>query len=89
MPVRRYLVEGIVQGVGFRHFARNAARRLGLNGIVRNLPDGRVEALAEGAEASLEAFERSLRQGPPASQVTAVTAMQEVDPPSVTGFEVR
>jgi acylphosphatase len=89
MPVRRYLVEGIVQGVGFRHFVRNAARRLGLKGIVRNLPDGRVEALAEGGEAPLQAFENALRQGPPASRVTSVTATQEADPPAVSGFEVR
>ena len=82
------MVEGIVQGVGFRHFTRNAGRRLGLSGTVRNLPDGRVEALAEGVEEALAAFERLLRQGPAGSQVKAVHVAEEADPPRVTGFEV-
>jgi acylphosphatase len=61
---RRYVVSGRVQGVGFRYFTQDTARREGLSGVVRNLPDGRVEAVAEGDHASLERFEAALRHGP-------------------------
>ena len=56
---RRYLVSGRVQGVGFRFFADAVAQREGLHGWVRNLPDGRVEALAEGEADALDRFERA------------------------------
>ena len=45
---RRFVVRGRVQGVGFRYFAADAARREGVSGAVRNLDDGTVEAVAEG-----------------------------------------
>lgn len=67
---RRYVVRGRVQGVGFRVFVARLGRDLGLDGWVRNLPDGRsVEALAGGDAAALSAFERGLREGPPGSYV--------------------
>ena len=69
---RRYVVSGRVTGVGFRYFAQDAARREGLTGFVRNLPDGRVEALAEGDEESLTRFERALRRGPSRARVEHV-----------------
>src|SRR5262249_26186674 len=69
---RRFLVSGHVQGVGFRWFAENQAAREGLHGWVRNLPDGRVEAAAEGDAEALERFERALRHGPPAARVDDV-----------------
>ena len=58
---RRYLVEGEVQGVGYRYFAVGRARRIGVCGWVRNLPDGRVELVAEGTRSELEAFGRAVR----------------------------
>lgn len=70
--VRTYLVEGRVQGVGFRWFTRCQARALGLAGWVKNLPDGRVEARAGGPVPDLVAFERLLEEGPPASEVRGV-----------------
>jgi acylphosphatase len=66
---RRFLISGRVQGVGFRWFARETADREGVHGWVRNLPDGRVEALAEGDAEALDRFERSLRHGPRGARV--------------------
>lgn len=69
----RAVVRGHVQGVGFRYFARDAARRLGLRGWVRNLPDGRtVEALAAGSPEAVERFLAALREGPPGAIVTGL-----------------
>ena len=76
---RRFLVSGMVQGVGFRYFARREAARLGLTGWVRNLDDGRVEAMAWGSAAQLEEFERALRRGPAAASVTDVHALDTPD----------
>jgi acylphosphatase len=66
---RRFLVSGRVTGVGFRYFTQDAARREGLTGLVRNLPDGRVEAIAEGEAESLTRFEMALRRGPSHARV--------------------
>jgi acylphosphatase len=78
---RRFLVSGRVTGVGFRYFTQDVARREGLTGVVRNLPDGRVEAIAEGDEASLTRLEVALRRGPSHARVEQV----EVDVLPVTG----
>ena len=72
MPVKRFLIQGIVQGVGFRYFARRAARELKLAGYVRNLADGSVEAVARGDEGTLAVLEATLRLGPSASRVESV-----------------
>jgi len=69
---RRFTVSGDVQGVGYRSFARMAARRQGLVGRVRNLPDGRVEVLAQGPPAAFEVFQGKLHEGPPFSTVAGV-----------------
>ncbi len=63
------LVGGLVQGVAFRAATIDAARRLGVNGWVRNLPDGRVEAEAEGARDRVEALVAWCRRGPPSARV--------------------
>lgn len=72
MLVRAFVVEGLVQGVGFRWFTREQARRHGLRGWVRNEPDGRVRAVAAGPGPSLDAFEAKLREGPSGSRVDTV-----------------
>lgn len=59
----RAIVEGHVQGVGFRYFTMDQARRLGLSGWVRNLPDGSVEAEAEGPREDLLVFWKLWRKG--------------------------
>ena len=86
---RRFLVSGRVQGVGFRYFAQDAARREGLHGYVTNQDDGTVEVTAEGDADALERFERKLRQGPSRSRVEHVT-IDEVPPDQGnTGFLIR
>lgn len=57
----RVLYSGTVQGVGFRYTVRSVARGFEVTGQVRNLPDGRVELVAEGQRAELEAFRRAIR----------------------------
>lgn len=75
----QYRVTGRVQGVGFRAFVQRCGRQLGLNGIVRNLPDGSVESLVRFAtdpapenQQRRADFEDRLRQGPPHSKVDGV-----------------
>lgn len=72
MAAARFLVDGRVQGVGYRAAARAQALALGLAGHAVNLPDGRVEVVAEGSEAALAALAAWLRQGPPLARVDAV-----------------
>lgn len=76
MSSRRWIVRGQVQGVGFRWFVWREAKRLGLGGFVRNLPDGTVEVVSQGLEKSLEVLERALAQGPPGARVEAVERLQ-------------
>jgi len=70
--VRRCLVAGRVQGVFYRATTRSRAEELGVSGHARNLPDGRVEVLACGTPAAVEALCGWLWHGPPAAHVTAV-----------------
>jgi acylphosphatase len=66
------VVDGLVQGVGFRYSTIRRARALGLKGIVRNLDDGRVEVVAEGEEASLAQLATWLEHGPSGAHVRSV-----------------
>ena len=85
---RRYIISGRVQGVGFRYFAQAAAARENLHGWVRNLPDGRVEAAAEGEADAMERFERALRHGPPGARVEQLEIEHTVPGGRDTGFTV-
>ncbi len=67
-------VRGRVQGVGFRYFALEVARRLTLTGYVMNLRDGVVRAYAEGPRGSLEEFLDALQRGPGGARVSEVRA---------------
>ena len=76
---RRFFISGDVQGVGFRFFAQRAAARHQIVGYVKNLDDGRVEALAEGPALNVEAFKHELATGPRFSSVAHVEEIN-VDP---------
>jgi acylphosphatase len=89
MKATRILVSGIVQGVGYRFFTARAARSLGIRGFVRNLPDGRVEVVAAGAEDALLEFEEVLRRGPAGALVNDATVSEAVLDREPDGFEIR
>jgi len=81
-------VIGVVQGVFYRSWTEQTARQLGLNGWVRNLPDGRVEAVFEGDESRVEKMLKLCRKGPPHAKVEKVEVRKE--PCSgFEGFQVR
>jgi acylphosphatase len=85
---RRLIVRGRVQGVAFRYATRERARTLGVDGWVRNLPDGAVEAVLEGEPHRVEALMAFCRVGPPAARVDRVEEHAE-EPEGVQGFVVR
>ena len=87
MKARRAVVTGRVQGVGYRFFAERAARELGVRGWVRNLPDGSVEALAEGDDDAIASFLARLRQGPHGSRVEAL-AEEDRAVTGLSSFEI-
>ena len=82
------IVSGRVQGVFIRAETREVARRLGVVGWVRNLPDGRVEAVFEGSRDAVEAMVNWCYQGSSGAQVTDVK-VQYTQPEGLTGFQVR
>lgn len=73
----RAIVEGYVQGVGFRWYTVRSARNLGLTGWVRNNPDGTVETVAEGDSDSIREFIGALRKGPMSARVEDVSWKEE------------
>jgi acylphosphatase len=81
-------VVGLVQGVGFRRFAEDAARAHSVRGWVRNRADRSVECHAEGDAADVEAFLEALREGPPASRVVEVRT-EPAPLERAAGFTVR
>ena len=86
---RRYLVSGKVQGVGFRFFTEDAARREGLTGFVQNLKDGRFEAVFVVENEAVSRFERALGGGPPLSTVTDIAIEERLPVIGLVGFEIR
>lgn len=69
-------VTGRVQGVGFRYYTVNQARRLGVRGWVRNDPDGGVTVVCEGPRTAVDAFHNWLKRGPPSARVDRVDARE-------------
>ena len=82
------LVSGHVQGVGYRAFVWDAARRHTLHGGVRNLPDGRVEVEVEGERSSIEELFRTLKKGPSRSRVTDVSVSWHAPTGKDVGFHI-
>jgi acylphosphatase len=81
-------VRGRVQGVGFRVFALEQAQRWGVAGWARNLPDGRVEIVAEGDMSALEQFVAGVRRGPTGAGVQEVRVEWEA-PTNIHGFRIQ
>ena len=73
----RIFISGRVQGVFFRHNTRKKARELGINGWVKNLPDGRVESVMEGEKEKAENLIEWLRKGPIIARVDGVEVFRE------------
>ncbi|MEO8207552.1 MAG: acylphosphatase [Chloroflexota bacterium] len=82
-------VHGVVTGVGFRVFAFDAARALGLTGWVANDRTGTVRCVAEGERSDLDALVRMLERGPAGSIVDRVSAVFMPSTGSFRGFEIR
>ncbi|WP_030435317.1 acylphosphatase [Actinoplanes subtropicus] len=85
---KRVLISGVVQGVFFRDTCRRVAGQQGVAGWVRNLPDGRVEAVFEGAPESVERLVEWSRRGPAEASVTGVDAREE-PVEGLSGFQIR
>jgi acylphosphatase len=81
-------IAGRVQGVGYRYATVDTATQLGLTGWVRNLPDGRVEAVFEGVREVVEDMVRWCHSGPPAAIVKEVVVEYQLSE-GLRGFEVR
>lgn len=91
MTIKRahLIISGRVQGVFFRAWAADSARRLGLCGWVRNLGDGRVEAVFEGAAEKVDRMVEISHDGPPHARVDTVLDDYSEPPQGMVEFEVR
>lgn len=88
--IRRHIrVSGRVQGVLFRSAVQEQALEAGVSGWVRNLPDGRVEAVLEGEEGAVDQVIAFCRRGPPYARVDGVDVREEEFRGDLTGFSVR
>lgn len=87
---KRFVISGMVQGVGYRYFAQRIADRLGVAGYVKNLHDGRVEVYAIGTAAQLSDLRAQLESGPRAASISSVTEESvAVLPRYADGFSVE
>lgn len=77
MEKYNFIVSGTVQGVGFRYFVLNSAKKLDIYGQVWNNDDGTVEILAQGTSSNLTKFESEIRQGPKLSPFAKVTYLDK------------
>lgn len=82
-------LDGRVQGVGFRYFTRKNAQKLGVNGWVKNLNDGRVEAVFEGPANRVDKMLDAVKQGPPSSHVRDMDVDYKEEQKGYSGFNVR
>jgi acylphosphatase len=90
MAANRLIIEGLVQGVGYRYAFAERAAALGLAGWVRNRVNGAVEASVHGPADAVQAIIAWAGQGPGAARVSRVEVMDEADPaPRADQFEIR
>ncbi len=83
------VVQGVVQGVGYRYFASTRARALGLKGFARNQADGTVEIEVSGPRTAIEELISELRQGPRHAVVSDVSVAWVENPRAYAHFEIR
>ncbi|HEY7519137.1 MAG TPA: acylphosphatase [Methylomirabilota bacterium] len=83
------IIEGRVQGVGYRNYAQRRAELAGLVGYVMNLRDGRVRARVEGPRPVIEEFVRALEKGPPLSSIQSVNVRWLPPTNRFVGFDIR
>jgi acylphosphatase len=85
----RIVVEGLVQGVGFRYYSSTTARYLKLTGYARNTSDGKVEIEVEGDHRAVQHFIEALRIGPRSSRVISLHTEWQEPSHRETSFEIR
>ena len=83
------VVEGRVQGVGYRNFAQRKAGQLALRGYVMNLKDGRVRVRVEGSREAIEDLARALVKGPPLARVDGLAVTWRPPTGRFTAFGIR
>jgi acylphosphatase len=88
VPAARYVVQGRVQGVGYRYFVLRHAEELGIAGYAKNQADGTVEVVAEGADEALKQLEERLNEGPSFAHVSGVER-EAIAERGASGFHVR
>ncbi len=90
MPIirRRVLISGMVQGVSFRAYTRQAARQADVRGWVKNLVDGRVEAVIEGEAEKVNAVVAWCRKGPSFGRVEDVEVFEETPTGEFKDFDI-
>ena len=89
MTCQGFQISGLVQGVFFRASTLKKAQQYGLTGWVKNLPDGRVEVIANGADGDLEKLYIWLKHGPPMANVTDVSMIEVTSEKRLSQFEIR
>jgi acylphosphatase len=90
MDVRAHIfISGMVQGVFFRSETRHEAKKRGVKGWVRNIPDGRVEAVFEGEQENVKELVEFCKRGPPGARVTSIDVIWENYTGEFRDFEIR
>jgi acylphosphatase len=83
------LIQGIVQGVGYRFFVIEQAKQYKIRGYVQNIPDGRVKVVAEGDKGMINDFIECLKIGPISARVTSIDIKSCEEDEGFTKFDVR
>ena len=86
MKQAHIFINGAVQGVGYRQFVKNWAKKHNVTGLIRNLPDGRVEAIVQGDEKDLEDLFKQLQKGPFLAEVKDIEVRWEEGKEHLQGF---
>lgn len=86
---KHIFISGRVQGVGFRHFTKTKAKSLGVKGWVKNLSDGRVEAVFQGDEKLVDQLIEKCKKGPRSAYVQSIEVKEENEKGAFSEFEVR